>query len=205
MITLFEGLLLGFAYVMPIGAQNLFVIHSSINNRTPESFKISSFVIFMDITLAIACFYGIGFFVSNFPMFALVLQFFGGLYLIKISIDLFKAKTSINSSEAKPNNYASLRSAFVLTWMNPQALIDGSILLGSFNTKTGNSSNMFILGVCLASITWFYSLTTMMRIFHAKLNPQRLKVINFICGIVLVYLGLTLLINVISKAKILWT
>ena len=52
MMTLLEGLLLGFAYVMPIGAQNLFVIHTSMTNETAESFKISSFVIIAVIMIS---------------------------------------------------------------------------------------------------------------------------------------------------------
>ncbi|MGE3610718.1 MAG: LysE/ArgO family amino acid transporter [Bacteriovoracaceae bacterium] len=199
MMTLLEGLLLGFAYVMPIGAQNLFVIHSSMTNDTAESFKVSSFVIIMDISLALACYFGIGFFVNKFPIFALILQVFGGLYLLKIAVSLFKASATIDTSLSKRDNFASLRSAFVLTWMNPQALVDGSILLGSFNSKTQTSSHLFILGVCLASMTWFYSLTAMMRIFHTKLNSKRLKTINIICGIVLFYLGGTLLFNALTK------
>lgn len=199
MITLLEGLLLGFAYVMPIGAQNLFVIHSSMTNDTAESFKISSFVILMDISLALACYFGIGFFVNQFPVFALILQVFGGLYLLKIATSLFRAGTTIDSSLSKRDNFASLRSAFVLTWMNPQALVDGSILLGSFNSKTQNSSQLFILGVCLASVTWFYSLTAMMRIFHTKFDSKKLKVINVVCGTVLFYLGGSLIYNALSK------
>ena len=198
-MTLLEGLLLGFAYVMPIGAQNLFVIHTSMTNETAESFKISSFVILMDISLALACYFGIGFFVNKFPVFALILQVFGGLYLLKIAVSLFRASATIDTSLSKKDNFASLRSAFVLTWMNPQALVDGSILLGSFNSKTQTSSHLFILGVCLASMTWFYSLTAMMRIFHTKLNSKRLKAINIICGIVLFYLGATLLFNALTK------
>jgi L-lysine exporter family protein LysE/ArgO len=199
MTGLLEGLLLGFAYVMPIGAQNLFVIHSSMTNETGESFKISSFVILMDISLALACYFGIGFFVTRFPFFAMILQAFGGIYLLKIAVSLFSAKASVEKNVSKKDNFASFRSAFVLTWMNPQALVDGSILLGSFNSKTQSSSSLFILGVCLASMTWFYSLTAMMRIFHTKFNQKRLKIINIICSIVLFYLGASLLINVLSK------
>ncbi len=203
MITLLEGLLLGFAYVMPIGAQNLFVIHSSITNNTLDSFKISSLVILMDISLAIACYLGIGLVVSRYPMFASILQVCGGLYLLKISISLLKSKSKLNLGSSKQTILAAFRSAFVLTWMNPQALIDGSILLGSFNSKYSSTSNYFIVGVCIASITWFYALTITMRVFRKKIDDKKFRTINIVCGLILLYLGLSLLFNFAMKAKVL--
>ena len=127
MISLIEGLFLGFAYVMPIGAQNLFVIQSALNNNTKDSFKISSYVVIMDISLALACFFGIGFLVKSFPLLAILLQFLGGLYLIKLAYTLFKAKSQIRDSDLNGSGLSSLKNAFVMTWFNPQAIIDGSI------------------------------------------------------------------------------
>lgn len=202
MITILEGLLLGFAYVMPIGAQNLFVIHSSITNKTLDAFKISSLVIFMDISLAIACYFGIGLIVSRFPVFANILQVLGGLYLLKISYSLLKSKASLEGKQQKLSISDALRNAFILTWMNPQALIDGSILLGSFNSKFSSDSNLFIVGVCLASIVWFFTLTTLMRMFHKKMDDKKFRIINIVCGLILFYLGFSLLLNLAIKMKL---
>jgi L-lysine exporter family protein LysE/ArgO len=203
MITFLEGLMLGFAYVMPIGGQNLFVIHSAIKNKSSDAFKVTSLVILMDISLAIACYLGIGLFVSRYPFFANILQALGGLYLFKIAFDLFRAKPNLEGDSKTVLMSEALRNAFVLTWMNPQALIDGSILLGSFNSKNINGSNYFIFGVCLASMIWFLSLTTIMRVFRNKMDNKKFKIINIICGVVLLYLGASLLINVAIKVHVL--
>lgn len=55
-----KGFLMGFAYVAPIGIQNLFVINSAISQKRARALLIALIVMFFDVTLAFACFFGIG-------------------------------------------------------------------------------------------------------------------------------------------------
>lgn len=56
----FQGLTMGLAYVAPIGLQNLFVINSALTQSRHRAFLTALIVIFFDISLALACFFGIG-------------------------------------------------------------------------------------------------------------------------------------------------
>ena len=44
----------------PIGMQNLFVINSALTNKRKRALLTALIVIFFDITLSLACFFGIG-------------------------------------------------------------------------------------------------------------------------------------------------
>ena len=55
-----QGLTMGLAYVAPIGMQNLFVINSALTNNRKRALLTALIVIFFDITLSLACFFGIG-------------------------------------------------------------------------------------------------------------------------------------------------
>lgn len=45
-------------------------------------------------------------------------------------------------------------TCFMVTWANPQAIIDGSLLIGGLRAAmTVSESGMFIMGVCTASAT----------------------------------------------------
>ena len=55
-----QGLTMGLAYVAPIGAQNLFVIQSAMGPSRRRAFLTALIVTFFDVTLALACFFGIG-------------------------------------------------------------------------------------------------------------------------------------------------
>jgi arginine exporter protein ArgO len=58
--TLLQGFIFGIAYVAPIGIQNLFVINTATNNDYKYVLKVTFAVIFFDISLALACFIGVG-------------------------------------------------------------------------------------------------------------------------------------------------
>lgn len=62
-----QGLTLGLAYVAPIGMQNLFVINSALTQTRLRALVTALIVIFFDVTLALACFFGIGLIMQNTP------------------------------------------------------------------------------------------------------------------------------------------
>ncbi len=51
---------MGLAYVAPIGLQNLFVINSALTQSRHRAFLTALIVLFFDISLALARFFGIG-------------------------------------------------------------------------------------------------------------------------------------------------
>lgn len=55
-----QGLTMGLAYVAPIGVQNLFVINSALSQKRSRAVLTALIVIFFDVTLGLACFFGIG-------------------------------------------------------------------------------------------------------------------------------------------------
>ena len=55
-----QGLTMGLAYVAPIGLQNLFVINTALTQRKSRVYATAFIVIFFDVTLGLACFFGIG-------------------------------------------------------------------------------------------------------------------------------------------------
>ena len=63
-----QGLTLGLAYVTPIGMQNLFVINSAMREKLWRVAATAFIVIFWDISLALACFFGIGKLMEAFPL-----------------------------------------------------------------------------------------------------------------------------------------
>ena len=56
----FLGLTMGLAYVAPIGLQNLFVINTAITQPKRRAYLTALIVVFFDITLGMACFFGVG-------------------------------------------------------------------------------------------------------------------------------------------------
>jgi len=191
---LIQGFLVGMAYVAPIGMQNIYVINNAIGNSRSKAYTVALITIFFDISLALACFFGMGAIMEKFQFLKLGVLLFGGMSVIYIGIQLIKdVPDAVNEVDINKTFLQVVFACFLVTWANPQALIDGSLLLGGFRAGLAPEfSKMFILGVCIASSTWFLGITTIVSIFKNSINNKTIRVINVICGSVLVYYGIRL-------------
>lgn len=184
--------MLGLAYVAPIGMQNIYVINNAIVSKKSRAYTVALITIFFDISLAIACFFGMGAIMERFHMLKLIILFFGCLAVVYIGIGLIRSTPETNNDvDINKSIPQVILACFLVTWANPQALIDGSLLLGGYKaTLSSETSKLFILGVCTASITWFLGITTIVSTFKNNINNKVIKTINIVCGIVLIYYGL---------------
>lgn len=193
-IIFLQGLLLGLAYVAPIGIQNLYVINSALKKNYFDSIKTALIVVFFDISLALACFFGIGLIVDKFEILKKILLLVGSVVVIFIGYKLIKSKPEILKENKVENSWKKIvATCFLVTWMNPQAIIDGSLLLGGYKASLPiNSANYFILGVSMASLLWFSSIATVTSIFKKVFNKKILRIINILCGVVIIIYGIKL-------------
>ena len=193
---LLEGLLLGYAYAMPIGAQNVFVIQSAVGQGVPRSYRTAAAVAFMDVSLAIACVYGVGRLVGAWPSLRGVLTVLGALYMAWVGYHIIRAHPGRLDKQAAPQQAVSwtiLRTAFVLTWLNPQALIDGSVILGAFKAQSQGGMVTFLTGILMASVSWFFGITTLLGLSRRALNARHLKAIHVVCGLFMCVLAVKML------------
>lgn len=192
-----QGFLMGLAYVAPIGVQNLFVINSAITQKRSKALLIALIVIFFDVTLAFACFFGIGFLIDKLEWLKLIILLVGSIIIIYIGQGLLRSKSELKKNDNMDISLLkAITSACVVTWFNPQAIIDGTMMLGAFRATLSSEAGIhFILGVASASFSWFMSLSIFISLFNHKFNEKVLRVINIVCGIVIIFYGVKLLLN----------
>ena len=197
--TLGQGFLLGLAYAMPIGAQNLYVINSASRGNMDNAMRTALIFAFMDISLGIACILGVGHLIQTHAMLRLAVGSIGSGFLLFIGYGLLR-KTAPAADSAKPSVVRSLwKAAFLLTWCNPHALIDGSVLLGGYQSALSAAEvTLFASGLALASSTWFISLSTVANRFKTSITPNSITIINRICGVAMVAFGLRLAITMVA-------
>ena len=196
-MSYFQGLIMGLAYVAPIGLQNLFVIQTAMTQKRGRSYLTALVVIFFDVTLAFACFFGIGMLLERFQWLQTAVLLIGSLIVLWIGLGLLRAGKRLDASAGQTLSWRGVISAAcVVTWCNPQAILDGTMMLGAFRvTLPPQESAAFILGVASASCLWFLALTTVIQLFSARINDKVLRVINMICGCVILFYGGKLLWN----------
>lgn len=195
-----QGLTMGLAYVAPIGLQNLFVINLALTHNRRRALLTAWIVIFFDVTLAFACFFGIGAVMQRFQWLQMAILFVGSLIVISIGIGLLRAKVEeIDRSKPAQSIPKTISSACVVTWFNPQAIIDGTMMLGAFHvTLPAAQSIPFISGVGTASCLWFTGITLAISLFSDRFNAKILRIINVVCGVIIVFYGCKLMWNFIQ-------
>lgn len=195
-----QGFTLGLAYVAPIGMQNIYVINTAIGKNRFRAYQVALITIFFDISLALACFFGMGAIMERSKLLKGIILLVGALAIIYIGYGLLKSEPNLNREvDINKTLMQVIGTCFMVTWINPQALIDGSLLLGGFRASLpANASAIFILGVCTASFTWFTGLTTVVSIFRKSFNVKIIKAINMVCGAIIIYYGLKLGYNFIK-------
>ena len=172
----FQGLTMGLAYVAPIGMQNLFVINSALTRTRRNALITAVIVIFFDIVLVASVLFGSRRVDAGASVAADRGAWPGRRVVVRIGLGLLlpkKKSTSENGAGAgavaaatastaspvagaeAPAKRLGLRgllktvgTACVVTWFNPQAIIDGTLMLGAFAaTLSAQQATPFITGV----------------------------------------------------------
>ena len=78
MTYFWEGLLIGFAVLAPIGMQNLFIINTALVQKASRIIITILIVAFFDLTLSVSAFYGIGAIFDILPFFKGIVLILGG-------------------------------------------------------------------------------------------------------------------------------
>ena len=194
MIYFWQGLTIGLVSVAPIGLQNLFVINTALTQPRLKVYLTALIVIMFDISLAVACFFGMGALIASSKTAELAILLAGSLLVTWIGVGLLRAQGSMTINENVDLSLPKvIATACLVTWFNPQALIDGAVILGAFKASLPPGQDMsFILGVAAASSLWFLAISTIILLFSAKITNATLRKINIVCGTVVVFYGVKL-------------
>jgi L-lysine exporter family protein LysE/ArgO len=133
---------------------------------------------------------------KKFNVLRMIILLVGSIAVIYIGIGLVRQVPKVQSEESVDVDKSLIKiiwACFAVTWLNPQAIIDGSLLLGGMRaTLSVDRGIYFIIGVCAASFIWFTSLATIVSIFKGKFNIVVIRVINVVCGVIIILYGFKL-------------
>lgn len=199
MMAVVQGFALGLAFAAPIGAQNVYVIRSAANAPLRLSSRVAALVSLADIALGLACLFGIGAIFTTAPWLTTAITAVGATFLLFIGLLLLLKRPQPMGEAGEDSAQAILTwpriagTVIVLTWFNPQALIDGTLILGGFRTQlSGNNLVQFAAGMASASLLWFHVLTFGVGVFRKNFGDTTMRWVNRVCGFLLCVLGVQL-------------
>ena len=197
-----RGILVGFAFVAPIGMQNIYMFNNALSNKMSKALLYNFLVWFCDALFSFAAFYGIGALISANEIVKIIVMLVGGALTSYIGFNIIRSakQTAIGSDSKKQTLKQALMTALIVSWGNPQAMIDGTMMLGASRaTLTFEQSIIFITGVVTASFIWDHGITIGFNLLRDKLPKKFLLAINLISGIIVAIYGLYLILTGITE------
>ncbi|WP_251545911.1 LysE/ArgO family amino acid transporter [Limosilactobacillus caecicola] len=198
-----QGLLIGLAFVAPIGMQNIYVFNNGLSYKLSRALLYTLFVWFFDALFCLAAFYGIGAIISHNQIVKVVVMILGGGLTMYIGYNIIRSanQRAITSADNHISVKQAIMTAIVVSWANPQALIDGTMMLGaSRGTLTVAESIFFIIGVVTSSFIWDLGMTSAFNLLRHRMPAKLLVGINLVSGLIVFGYGIFLLVNGIHQA-----
>ena len=198
--TTLQGFTIGLAMIIPIGAQNAFVLSRGIHRN--HHLLTATLCSFCDLTLiAIGVFGGANVRAAS-PLGMALLTWGGVLFL-----GWFGGRSLLSAWRGKGEGLADsaqqmgaksvLAMTLGVTLLNPHVYLDTLMLLGSLGSQVSESLRpAFAAGAMLASLVWFYSLALGAAALAPWLARSRVQQgIDLLVGIIMLSLAMQLAIG----------
>jgi len=186
-----QGFEIGISLIVAIGAQNSYILKMGIQKK--HVFTTASLCSLLDIILITSGTLGLSSIIDGNKILMLASTIFGILFLSYYGLS--SIIRAIKSNEAfhmeNSNKEDSLKKTILtilaLTLLNPHVYIDTVILIGSIGSKFPAHQQIdFIIGACLASIVWFFSLAYGARILIPLFKKEiTWKILDIIIGLIM--------------------
>ena len=195
--TTLQGFTLGLAMIIPIGAQNAFVLSRGIHRN--HHLLTATLCSFCDLILI-----GIGVFggatvLSANPIGMALLTWGGVLFLSWFGVRSLRcawrgSQVGLADSPQQMGAKSVLAMTLGVTLLNPHVYLDTLMLLGSVGSQVAVSLRpAFAAGAMLASLVWFYSLALGAAALAPWLAKGRVQQgIDLLVGIIMLILALQL-------------
>ncbi|WP_072152791.1 LysE/ArgO family amino acid transporter [Weissella viridescens] len=201
MSALLSGMLLGFAFIAPIGMQNLYVFNNAVNNTLQRAMLYVLFVWLADSSFSIVAYFGMGAIINSNDLLKLIVMILGGALVIYIGWTILRSanQVSLDASGNKLSMGKAFATAFIVTWANPQALVDGSLMLGATRAKLPDADVWpFIIGVLIATALWFTIVTVAVNRLKNRLSKRAFVIVNVVSGLIMLGYGLYFLYGAVQ-------
>jgi len=157
--TFIRGLSLGGSLIVPIGAQNAFVIRQGLKKR--HLFITAMLCATIDALLILLGVFGFGAFIEKYPTLLILAKYLAIAFLIIYGIFSFLAAIKNNYTKSLVANSDNIKKTVLailaFSLLNPHVYLDTVILLGSIAAQEPLHLQVyFAVGAMSASFIWFF-------------------------------------------------
>lgn len=213
-LLILSGVFIGLIVAVPIGPVNLICIRRTITFGPLNGFMAGLGAALGDGTFAVVIGFGLTAVRIWIEHHSTLIQIGGGLLLLIFGLYTYIADPlhgrAIERNEVREPRRASLArtfaSTFALTITNPATLFGFTALFAGVGgiaatADTGRfDATLIVVGVLAGSTLWWFTLTTVIGLFHPRIDKSVMRIINHASGIAVCLFGLGVLGHVALKA-----
>lgn len=204
-MIILQGVLLGLAIAAPVGPIGLLCIRRTLNNGRMIGLATGLGAATADGMYALIAALGISAIISTLLSYQTIFQVAGGSFICYLGFRSIFAKPA-NSEADTPPKISSLGSSyfssFLLTISNPLTIASFLGIFAGLSVTTAAHHSLvltilLVAGVFAGSALWWFFLSSIVGIFHQRLNTTIMRIINIGSGLILVGFGIILLASLV--------
>lgn len=206
-----SGVGMGLVAAIPIGPVNIICIRRTFAFGPVNGFASGMGGVLGDGIFAMISAFGLTWAAQWIQGYAVGIELVGGLMMLFFGWHAIKAGVPPDrmAEEAPPEAeksrdggslFKAIASTFALTITNPATLLFFTGMFAGVGSLAGSSGDfadaqLMVAGVMLGSALWWLALTTVIGLFHARIDGDRVLTINRVCGFLVAAFGLAVLGN----------
>ena len=204
-----SGVVMGLVAAVPIGPVNLICIRRSFAFGPVNGFVSGLGAALGDGVFADFTGFGLTWVAQLIEGYAPVIDLIGGAMLVYFGWRSFFAPPMVRCLDEEGNDGASnliraIVSTFLLTITNPATLLAFTAMFAGLGGLAGGAGSyvdagFVVAGVVGGSAGWWLALTTLIGLFHAKIDEKAMKRINRVSGLLVGIFGLVVLVHLVLK------
>lgn len=211
LILIVSGVVIGLIVAAPIGPVNLICIRRTLAFGPLNGFISGLGAAMGDGVFAIVTAFGLTAIAQMIEGFSIALQLAGGAMLLIFGWRTYmteptpkdREKSRVNEGDATSLARAMV-STFALTVTNPATLFGFAALFAGLGGLAGGTADyvqaaIVVGGVFAGSTLWWFTVTTIVGLFHARIDSKVMRAINHLSGLAISAFGIAVLIHVAVK------
>ncbi|HKU65802.1 MAG TPA: LysE family transporter [Rhizomicrobium sp.] len=204
-----SGVVMGLIAAVPIGPVNLICIRRSFAFGPLNGFVSGLGAALGDGIFAAIMGFGLTWIAQMIEGYATIIELIGGAMMVWMGYRTFISPPVPRCLDTKTdsegtNLVRAMVSTFALTITNPVTLLSFGVMFAGLGGLAGGAGSFHdagfvVAGVVAGSTGWWLALTTIIGIFHTRIDEKAMRIINRACGALVMACGLAVLIHLAIK------
>jgi threonine/homoserine/homoserine lactone efflux protein len=213
LLLVLTGVIMGLAAAMPIGPVNLICIRRTFAFGPLNGFVSGLGAASGDGVFAAITGLGLTWVAEIIKGYATIIELVGGVLLIFFGYRAFRSSfrpklddggETVRADGGRPTLVGAIASTFVLTITNPATLLAFTAMFAGLGGLAGGAGSygdagFVVAGVVAGSTSWWLGLTSLIGLFHTRIESGVIRQISRISGGLVMVFGLAVLINLAVK------